>query len=335
MSDDSHEKPPTQYAWHHPIGTVYQGVIERLQQRWLEKTWLGARINTASLKNAAKKGKPDVTTPTPDSIAGQFLVNMPSHSHKVEFALDQLLENDCLLPLITKNSYLAIVDIGCGGGAASTAVINAILKRQKAEMNVLFTGVEVDEHAIQLYDWMMLSCESALPSAISMGSRAIFKGLPEALTYVAEGLEQARLKWQIPYLSDLWVIQSNVVRPLANQHTDDIKTRRKLELSGERGLIPDDFGVVIARAYQQLLQLTEADRMLMITVATWDSPDRNGAERDQEQRERAETLTAAIHTTFSEKGYDVKCPLPIQAAEVPLNVVHENPVGGFGLKHRK
>jgi hypothetical protein len=109
--------------------------------------------------------------------------------------------------------------------------------------------------------------QSSLPT-VDVTSQFILKGIPEAFTYIAEGIDRARQHWELPHLNDLWIILSNVARPLSEIHDQDISNQRLMGWTEERGLIPKGFGVIEARGYEQLLQLTQADRVLMLSTAT-------------------------------------------------------------------
>lgn len=306
------------HSWNNVVAQTYGRTIQKLVGTYSMRQWLGVPLISESLEKAARGGKPIVSEDTPDSIAGQFYVFMPPHTFKVERVLDLLREKDesYIRPLLTARSSVAIVDIGCGGGAASTAVIDTILRYQTTGLRTLFVGVEVNKHALNLYDCVMKEHESQPNLTIEINSHAILKGIPGAFTYIAEGIERARQRWNLPSLNDIWIIQSNVVRPLQEQHTIDVEDRVSLGLTEDRGLISDDFGIVEARGYEQLLRLTRADRMLVITIATVDQNN---------WHDTAHQLGNSIVEVFNARSHEAERVHNAHSSAQPLSVEYENP----------
>lgn len=311
-----------QYSWHEDIVTVYGSALGSLRKlyngtprEWLPRYPLS---RDALEKTVNANGKVDVSDESADSIAGQFYTYMPGHSFKVEYSID-LLESDYLLPLNSDRAAVAVVDIGCGGATASTALINRVLKQSLKSTQLLFIGIDTNHCAVQLYDWMMQKhCQ--IPSLIGrIDYHAVIKGMPEAITYIAEGLYRAKGKWGIPSLNDLWIIQSNVVRPLQSIWQADKQVREQLGMDANRGLIPDDFGDVEARAYEQLLQLTEADRMVIMTIAT----------NEPRWQAGANTFGDSLVRIFSERGHKTRRHTCSGANLIDqlLTVTYANPEG--------
>jgi SAM-dependent methyltransferase len=315
------------YSWNEKISEVYQKVIQRLKELYNSKhpEWLNTRLSYSSLaKTVDQHGSVNVSNESPDSIAGQFYVYMPGHSFKVEYLIDHLKE-DYTLPLHIDRAYLAVIDIGCGGATATTALINRLLREHKNKINIMFTGIDVSKHAIQLYDWMMQGYSNIL----AFDYHVIVKGMPEALTYLNEGLQQAKEKWSIPSLSDVWVIQSNVIRPLHKHWENDKKVaQEELKLDANKSVIPHSFGKVEAIAYEQLLRLSGADRMLVMTVST----------DDDQWRDTSSEFGDTLIDTFKNRNhrttrlYNPNEPtLPSQ----PLSLTYENPEGSYWrTKHK-
>jgi retron-type reverse transcriptase len=314
-----------QYYWHEDIITAYGKTLDLLRNlyRGDSRTWLQQRLGRNRLEDTAR---PNVSDETPDSIVGQFYTYMPGHSFKVEYTID-LLEADYLLPLDSDRAVVAVVDIGCGGATASTALINWVLKRSPQSTRLLFVGIDTNRCAVQLYDWMMQEhCQ--IPHLMGcLDYHAVIKGMPEALTYIAEGLYRAKRKWGIPSLNDLWIIQSNVVRPLQSIWQTDKRVRELLGMDADRGLIPDDFGDVEARAYEQLLQLTEADRMIIMTIATKDKEKG----KETQWQISANTFGESVIRIFSERGHKTRRHTRSGANLVDqlLTVTYANPEGSY------
>lgn len=315
------------YAWNRAIAAIYQHQIGRVRDLWATTppNWLSKEFETSSLEADIRPyGQVDVSDESSDSIAKQFWVYMPGHSFKVEHTIDKL-EKQHMLPFHTKRACLAVVDIGCGGATASTAVINTMLKKLTMDTQVLFIGVDTNCCAVQLYDWMMNGYTNVPILRDRIDYHVLTKGMPEALTYIAEGLHQAKIKWGIPSLNDLWVIQSNVVRPLYNTWEKDNDIQESLHLDVARGLIPTDFGEVEARAYEQLLQLTEADRMLILTVATNDIKWRNSSKLFGE----------SVMRTFNAKGHKPSSLHTPLDPDQPFSVSYINPDKSYWRMQRR
>ncbi|MBK8034662.1 MAG: hypothetical protein IPK17_35205 [Chloroflexi bacterium] len=320
------------HFWHKDIVTVYGSALGSLRKLYSgnPREWLKQKLEQDVLeKTVGAYGKVNVSDESPDSIAGQFYTYMPGHSFKVEYTID-LLEADYLLPLNSDRAAIAVIDIGCGGATASTAVVNRLLRATTApDTRVLFIGIDTNRHAVQLYDWMMRGhCQ--IPSlAQRIAYRAVTKGMPEALTYTAEALRVVKSKWSIPSISDLWVIQSNVMRPLNQLWLADLDLRKQLGLNAYSGLIPDDFGDVEARAYEQLLQLTEADRMVIMTIATKDKD--KDEDKDAQWQVAARTFGESIIRVFSERGHKTTrhTRSGTNLIDQPLAVTYANPRGSY------
>ncbi len=305
------------YSWHSNVTTAYQQVLGQLDQIWDSGVWLKETLPSYSFRVAS----PKVAEETAISVAAQFDHFMPSHSFKVLHVLHQIWDKNCLLPLQRQGGCLALIDIGCGGGTASAALINLILqlRTRPQDLRLLCIGVDPNTYAIQLYDWMLSNLEATLKNEFEISGRMAFKGIPEALTYVSNGLHEVRTLWKIPHISDLLVIQANVVRPLSAIHEKDVETRRLLRLSTIRGLISDDFGMVEAQAYEQLLSLSDADRMTIMTIAT---------ERSEygDWPLKAKEMGRAIDQLFPTRGHTTATVL---TADKPLHVSYENPPESF------
>ncbi|MBE7511474.1 MAG: hypothetical protein HS103_01480 [Anaerolineales bacterium] len=316
-----------QYTWDDAVTNVYQEVIQHICSLYAAppRQWLNKPLSCNSIAGTVDpNGKVNVNDESPDSIAGQFYDYMPGHSFKVQYLIDHL-DKHYALSLHTERACLAIVDIGCGGATATTALINMLLRKSERDTRFLFVGIDTNHCAVQLYDWMMqgYSRVSALEERIDY--HAVIKGMPEVLTYVAEGLHQAKKKWAIPSLNDLWVIQSNVVRPLQNIWEEDKKARNSLGLDANRSLIPDDFGEVEARAYEQLLRLSEADRMLVMTVAT----------NDDNWRGSSSQFGDSVMRIFSDRSHRAtRLYAPLVVAQ-PLSVSYTNPDGSYWRTQRR
>lgn len=307
----------TRYTWEPEIDSVYDAMVKKVKKLQNGK-WSDDKYNIELQKKLKEKLDKEKQTlgNSPSSTIHQFHRFMPAHAFKIQATIDFLsFSAEVLLPLKINGSHLVVIDIGCGGATTSTAILNAILQKYTSNVHLLLIGIDPNKYAIQLYNWMMSEYSKKPKLKDRFKYHAVAKGMPEGLTYIAEGLSLAKQEWGIPSISDIWIIQSNVVRPLHDIWKEDIDTRNQLTLDAYSSLMPDNFGEMEARAYEQLLQISAADRMFLMTTAT------------EEWRNGLIKFGDSLFDIFKKQGHESTRLHQASSKGQPFQVEYDNPHG--------
>jgi hypothetical protein len=259
------------------------------------------------------------------SVASQFHVLFPSHYYKAMYVIDNVLETETILGWLEHNHRICLIDIGCGAGAASAAFIDtvhtlALEGRLNNDINICCIGVDVNPYALGLYGKFLTEIKESLKtSRLSIDIHLIREGLPQIETIV-QVLENKREEWGQPRISQLLVMQMNIVDPLSGLHYERGKAQNIL---GEFGFALSEgeviFGKREARAYGQLLHESKIDCLNIITVGT-DNYDENKYPLPY----RVDEMSQAISQHAEKNGHTQKL-IPVSQH----TVIYENPLGSY------
>lgn len=234
------------------------------------------------------------------SSAFQFYALFPTHFFKVRHTLEQVIGIDTFCGWLNFNPYLCVVDIGCGAGAASAAVLEAVISLQQQgrlvnPASLLFLGVDPNVYSLILYGRLLKNLQDSLPSAeIDLGFTTLHQGIPSAVVNICECLEQQRSTWGIPCLPQALVMQVNVMSPLDRQHNQEEQNRQILQryLGASQGIrMPTQFGEEEARCYKTIFEAAKIDHMHIVTIST------KGYMLPQRVAEMAQAVYAQFHSS--------------------------------------
>ena len=183
----------------------------------------------------------DIKGPCPDKIdlihvAAQFASYFPTHHFKNVYALNKIIAAGTIVPQLQRNPNVVVVDIGCGGGAATAALVSTILELQAKELvrrdiHLMCIGVDPAENVLGIYSQFMTNLEQRLPSSsVLLNFQVVDRPMSESVTDLDEHLRESISDWVQPALPHVFLMQSNVVWPLDRLYVD--QQERHWRLSG-------------------------------------------------------------------------------------------------------
>ena len=233
--------------------------------------WLRDRDDTDGYMEIAS---PPLDCSSMKHIAAQFSVYFPAHYFKCIFALEKIVQRETLTWL-KHNPHITLIDVGCGAGAASAAFISVLLDLIESgalakPVTLLCIGVDLVENVLGIYYQLLNNIEME-EDAIQLEIRVVDKPVAESVTDLDHHLQDILRVWDQPVLSNVMLIQSNIVRPLSSLHSQQQERRarlRELGISPEAFIEEQRFGAREARSYHQLFQQIPIDNLHIFTVGT-------------------------------------------------------------------
>lgn len=271
-------KPHFEYSIE--VNSAYQAVVQWLSNRYM----IGF--------NAKKGGGQPNLDRTGDfskdrhDTGQEFTFLFPSHCMKVyqtylqiEYRLAQNEKN-----AIIGKSVLTIIDVGCGGGAASIGLIALLTNYQKyrrenrlplTPITLNFLGIDPNFHALQIYAEFLTECASRVKDLlIKINDIKLLPGtLPENSSETLQWISnQKRIHCVIFALS-------NIIRPLTQIRDHDNKTRSLFDqLGSARFLLPINRGHDIASkelvTLKAILEQGDIDQIVVPLISA-DSGNKN------------------------------------------------------------
>jgi hypothetical protein len=259
-------------------------------------------------------------------VAAQFSLLFPTHYFKIKYALDEVVQREILLGWLRHNPYITLIDMGCGAGAASAAFISIILDLIESEdltpkVHLLCIGVDLVANVLGIYYRLLHQIEEKIESEnLHLEIRVVDKPVAESVTDLDGHLRNILQNWDQPSLSNVLLMQSNIVRPLSSLHTQGQERRTRLRDLG----IPLDtfneeekFGDRESRSYHQLFQQVPIDHLHIFTAGTDDPILIN----------RVEEMSESIKEVFSQHQ--------VQSLENGThNINFVNPIGSYWKETR-
>ncbi len=220
---------------------------------------------------------PNIKSEALKDVAAQFGCYFPAHYFKTLYAFSEIMGHEMLRDWLQLSTTLVILDLGCGGGAATAAIIAQLLELQDAgglnpNMDVVCIGVDPIPSALGIYYRMINSLTECLNGrSISLEIQLIYKSIAESISEVDDRLRRVLTTCVQPAISNVILVQSNVVEPLGREHDRQLQAQkclRHLQVPSESFAIESSFGTREARMYYQLFSHIPIDRQLMVTVGT-------------------------------------------------------------------
>ncbi|MCY4466314.1 MAG: RNA-directed DNA polymerase [Chloroflexi bacterium] len=271
-------------------------------------------------------GYMDVFKPCPDKVdmvhvAAQFASYFATHHFKNKFAFEQIVASDSIVDQLRRNPKIVAIDIGCGGGAASAALVALILELQangrlQQDINLTCIGVDPAINVLGVYNMLMNQVMNNLPaSSITLTLRIVDKPVSESVTDLDQHMRNLLGKWRQPALTHVFLMQSNIVSPLDRLYVDQQKRHKRLtflDVPTEAYLADSKFGSRESRSYRQLFGQLPIDYLYAVTVGTnepkWD--------------DCVSQMGSSIEIAF--KGHSLT-----QMADSTHNVSFHNPEGSY------
>jgi SAM-dependent methyltransferase len=211
-------------------------------------------------------------------IAFQYYALFPAHYFKAAYTLDSIIGEEQIITWLRHRQKICILDIGCGAGAASAAFLEMVirLKEQRTltnEINILFIGVDPSHRAIGLYNQTMENLKSSTANLVNLNFKHVIEGFPNAINLINRYLKNELLSSQIPCLSNVLVMQLNVISPFSQFYRScqaNLEELRALGIDVDESTTENDVGLgtAEAQAYKQLIESVPVDVMHIVTIGT-------------------------------------------------------------------
>lgn len=211
-------------------------------------------------------------------IAFQYYALFPAHYFKAVYTLDSIIGEEQIITWLRHRQKICILDIGCGAGAASAAFLEMVIRLKEQgkltnEVNILFIGVDPSHRAIGLYNQMMEKLKSLTANLINLNFKHVIEGFPNAINPINRYLKDELLLSQIPCLSNVLVMQLNVISPFSQIYRncqENLEELRALGINIDGSTTENDVGLgtAEAQAYKQLIENVPIDIMHIATIGT-------------------------------------------------------------------
>ena len=279
--------------------------------------------------------KPDLKCTHMKQIAAQFSVYFPAHYFKCKFALAEIIPRITLLDWLQHNPYITLIDVGCGAGAASAAFISTLLDLIESgdltkPVNLLCIGVDLVENVLGIYYQLLSNIRRGFHTDdIQLKIQVVDKSVAESVTDLDIHLQEILRVWDQPSLSNVMLMQSNIVSPLSDLHCKQQKRRtrmRNLGIPSDTFIEEEKLGDREARSYHQLFQQVPIDNLHIFTVGTKDKYQRD---EDQLVRKQVQEMGGSIKDVFSQHQ------VQLLSKDISYHVDYNNPNRSYWKETRK
>lgn len=261
---------PRHYTFHTKIIEVYQAVHQ----------WIESAISDASGYRALPYGnlKQKILATDWKHIAFQYYTFFPTHYFKALYTLDNVVGEERLLSWLRHRQKICLLDIGCGGGAASVAFVGKVIQLKEQEkltkdINILLIGVDPTTNAIGLYAQTLKTLKVLTSDLINLEFKFVLEGFPNAVTSIETHLKEDLKTSEVPCLSNFLVMQLNVISPFSQTYRNrqaEFDRLRAIGIDVENSSVESDsgLGTTEAQAYKQLIESIPIDVMHIVTIGT-------------------------------------------------------------------
>lgn len=261
---------PLCYSFHSIVLEVYKAV-----HQWIESTVPDANgYKSLPYRNLKQK----LLETDWKHIAFQYYVLFPAHYFKAIYVLDTVIGEEKLLTWLRHRQKVCLLDIGCGGGAASAAFVDTVIRLKEQEkltnnINILLIGVDPTANAIGLYIQTMNNLKSLTTNLIELEFKYVMEGFPNAVSSIERHLKNELRTSQFPCLSNTLVMQLNVISPFSQTYKnrqEKLESLRALGIDIDTSSVESDtgLGTAEAQAYKQLIESVPIDGMHIVTIGT-------------------------------------------------------------------
>ena len=242
----------------------------------------------------------------------QFSQLLPRHAMK---AYQTLLGIE--YESITKNEsgildqpYILLVDVGCGGGTASVAIISLIVNFQKYRINsglpmfpviINCFGIDINDNALEIYGVFLKECAAKTEKLmVDIKNVKILPGtLPANTASIIEWIVDEGQTYR------MIIACANIIRPLTKEYEEANKSRNFFDGIGIGGLLQDRYGKDIGAGeiatLNAFLKIGKIDQIIALLVGAYST---NAGER-KSWRDEMLAFQKAVKSKL-EKSHKVK-----------------------------
>lgn len=268
-------------------------------------------------------------------IAFQYYALFPAHYFKAIHVLDDVIGEERLLTWLRHQQKICFLDIGCGGGAASAAFLDTVIRlkecgKLKKDINILFIGVDPATNAIGLYIQTMQTLKPLTTSLVNLEFKYVMEGFPNAVSYIDRYLKDYLKSSQLPCFSNALVMQLNVISPFSQTYRNrqaELDRLRALGIEVDNSSVESDagLGTAEAQAYKQLMESVPIDVMHILTIGT-----KNMEKQVQIGTDSETTLAERIQDMSTTLGRIIGNRHLVEQINSESHFVHvENPVNSY------
>ena len=218
--------------------------------------WLDGRSDATGFRSAlTNKDAQDIR-----GVGKLFHIYFPTHYFKVASSLREVITYDVLKKWIEDSGRICVVDVGCGTGVASCALIEAVAYTIaeydiRHSVHVHLIGIDPTKAALEIYRAVLhrIKNSDTIPQNLKITFEIVCDKILDGAIEVQSKLHSLREKWDQPSIPRTLLLQVNVVRPLSNQISD------------------------VAKAYHQIFTSTPMDWIHCLTIGTrgWENKVQN------------------------------------------------------------
>ena len=256
-----------------------------------------------------------------------FNLYFPTHFFKVFHSIqsDNIIGDDRLAAWLRYNPYLTVLDVGCGDGAGSVAIIAALLRlREEGKLDpqrikVYCIGLDPNPRGLMIYKHMLEETSKLLiEKDIDVKIEPILSTISDGLGKIEQYLYKLRHdQWLQPSLSHSILIMSNLVDILHAEHI--IKAEAVKEFKNYGLDIQDPFGDTISSFITNIFEGVPIDHLHLISIDT--RPERIQSAINQ--------MVASIQSRTTEKRHS------FEHGNVKIEEIQfENPKPGYWSRRR-
>lgn len=212
--------------------------------------WLDSREDTAGFRTA----RTDIDAVDPRGIGKLFHEFFPTHYFKVACSLREFISLHELKSWVESSGKLCVIDVGCGSGVASCALIDAVVhvieeRGITRSVDVHLIGIDPTKAALEFYRAAIhrVSISDKLPRNLRITHEMVCEKMLEGSLEVQARLHRLIKVWGLPSIPRTLLFQVNVLRSMSKQ----------MKYMSE-----------VAEAYHQIFASTPIDWMHCLTIGT-------------------------------------------------------------------
>lgn len=252
----------------HPL---IQGAYQRVHD------WFETQPDMKGYKNFTYKSDAGRVLKRENLVDAAFNFNhyFPTHYFKAchSTQAEQAVGLEKLASWLRYNPYLTVIDVGCGDGAGSVAVIDALLKlRQEDQLDtrriqVHCVAVDPNPNGLVIYKKMLNEvAQSVVNLGIDIVTDLVKSTVSEASGATENYLFKMRHQWKQPSLSHAIFIMSNLTDILYARHNEETVSLNNYDRFGVS--LKERFGEPVSAFIRHLFGEVPIDHLHLLSIDT-------------------------------------------------------------------
>lgn len=263
------------YRMHPLIEAAYNDVHDQFDrnpdtQGYKSLKWFkGSKYQLCALDPESYQGEEELCS------AFYFHCMFPTHHFKVCHTLksQKFIGLDNLAAWLRYNPFLLVLDVACGDGAGSIAVVDSVLRLREQlkidprPINIACLGIDKNEYRLEIYEAMLdATAKRVETEGINLTYRVFPHSLVTSVGAVLSAVQELKLVWDVPSIHHAIAIAANVLDLIRLQEEQDQPTpQRGPKL---RSYQPPPVGYQLADFYHRLFESAPFDHLHAVSVDT-------------------------------------------------------------------